>query len=169
MKIAVVGAHRKTKLLAPFGDSDWTIWSLSPRNERELPRQDAWFELHSSDIIENRSGAEYAPWLQSLPVVYMQEVSAKYPGSVAYPKDAMVQRFGAQFFTSTVAWMLALAISLKPTTIGVWGVECETASEYGDQRWGTQHFIEVARVLGINVIIPEGCGLLKPNSLYGYN
>lgn len=169
MKIAVVGAHRGTKLLAPYGDRDWTIWSLSPRNERELPRHDAWFELHSSLIVEERSGQEYLAWLQTLPLVYMQEAWPKYPGAVAYPKEAMVHRFGSQFFTSTVAWMLGLAISLKPETIGVWGVECETASEYGDQRWGTQHFIELARALGINVIIPEGCGLLKPNSLYGYN
>ncbi len=167
-KIAIVGGHRRTKLLAPFEDSDWDIWSLSPRNEREFPRHDVWFELHSRAELERLNIQVYIEWLKMLPLVYMQNAEPDIPGSVAYPKDAMVARFGSQFFTSSIAWMLALAIARLPPAIGVWGVDGATHDEYHRERPGIVHFIELARVLGIEVIIPEGCKLLQPGVLYGY-
>ena len=103
-----------------------------------------------------------------LPLVYMQTADPEFPGSVAYPKDEMVARFGSQFFTNSIAWMLALAITRSPPAIGVWGVEGSTHDEYHQERPGTLHFIELARALGIEVIIPEGCKLLQPGVLYGY-
>ena len=165
--IALVGAHRRTRLLAPFEDSGWEIWSLSPKNERELLRHDVWFELHTREVLQPYD--IYLAWLRTLPLIYMQEADPEFPGSVAYPKDEMVARFGSQFFTSSMAWMLALAITRAPPTIGIWGVEGSSHDEYVNERPGTQHFIWIAKALGIEIIIPEGCGLLKPGVLYGYD
>ena len=149
-KIAIVGGHRRTKLLAPFEESDWDIWSLSPSNERELLRHDAWFELHSRAALQPQD--IYLEWLKMLPLVYMQTADPEFPGSVAYPKDEMVARFGSQFFTNSIAWMLALAITRSPPAIGVWGVEGSTHDEYHQERPGTLHFIELARALGIDLV-----------------
>lgn len=168
-KIAIVGGHRSTKLRAPFGDSDWAIWSLSPRNESELPRHDAWFELHSRSVLESLGNPVYLEWLRHLPLVYMQTADPEFPGSVAYPKDEMVARFGSEFFTSSMAWMLAMAITQQPSAIGIWGVESATHGEYHTQRTGILHFIEVARALGIKIIVPDGCRLLRRGILYGYD
>ncbi len=165
--IAIVGAHRRTKLLAPYRDSDWAIWSLSPSNERELPRHDIWFELHPRSAMDEC--VIYRDWLKTLPFVYMHSADPDVPGSAAFPKDAMVERFGSEFFTSTAAWMLALAITHAPPAIGVWGVECGTHTEYTQQRPGVVHFIEVARALGIKVTLPDGCRLREPGKLYGYD
>lgn len=167
MKIAIVGAHRRTRLDAPFASPGWDVWAVSPRNWRDLPGHDVWFELHPLEVLD-RFSDDYRAWLRNLPCVYMQDAFPGFRGAVRFPQDALVERFGAAFFTSSIAWMLAKAIDEAPEAIGIWGVECSHAGEYGPQRWGIQHFIGVARALGIDVVLPEGCALARPTPLYGY-
>jgi hypothetical protein len=167
MKIAIVGAYPGSKLGAPYGDSEWQIWSLSPRNENELPRCDVWFELHKPQMTNpDHPTPEYGKWLRSRPVVYMQGVVSDIPGSVEYPKDEMLARFGPHFFSSSFAWMWALAITKNPEAIGIWGVN-PAAAEYAHQVPAHHHFAQVARAAGIEVIAP-GCLLFDPCQLYGY-
>lgn len=167
MKIALVGAYRLTRLQAPFDDRGWVIWATCPRNRGVLPRHDVWFEIHLLREALLTNGQIYIDWLASLPRVYMQTQSSEYPGSVAYPKDAIVQRFGPYFFTSTAAWMMALALSFQPETIGIWGFEMRSGEEYSDQRSGLHHFVQIARDRGIEIVIPEDSTLLDPPPLYG--
>ena len=167
--IAIVGGYRGTKLLAPYNDQGWEIWSCSPRNaEGELPRHDLWFELHPQDVVAGLQ-EPFRTWLAAQPAVYMQDIDPAYPGSMSYPKEAMLSRFGENFFTSSIAWMLALAIFKEPLRIGVWGVECAGSHEYGAQRWGVLHFLQVALAAGIEVVLPQGSRLRKPTPLYGYD
>jgi hypothetical protein len=166
-RIAIVGGHSGTRGKAPFGDPGWTIWSCSYRNMGRLPRVDAWFELHRLEpgILPE----DYIDWLAALEAqVYLQAADARFPRAAVYPSDAMVERFGRLFFTSTVAWMLALAISRTPKAIGLWGVHQATGEEYRHQRPACHHFIEVARMLGIDVVVPPASGLTKGPSLYAY-
>lgn len=166
--IAIVGAHSANKLDAPYGDSNWEIWSCSPKNENELPRVDVWFEMHKRFLSDpDADGVEYGNWLRSRSVVYMLAVSPHVRGSIAYPKDRMVERFGRYFFSSTVAWMVARAISKGPQSIGFWGIQ-SSAGEYAAQRPALLHFAQLADMFGIKVIAPDS-GLLEPEMLYGYD
>lgn len=167
MKIAIVGAHSATKLNAPFGDPAWEIWSLSPRNENELPRVDLWFEMHAR-FLDNpdADGKAYGDWLRSRPVVYMQRHTSQIIGSVEYPRDAMTARFGRWFFSSTLSWMLAKAIAREPVEIGIWGVAA-SASEYAPQIPSIRFFAHLAQTGGIAISAP-GTHLVEPAPLYGY-
>lgn len=163
MKIAIVGANIATKMLAPYGDPLWAIWACSQSNESELPRHDAWFELHDPAIL----GAEYRAWLAGLPLVWMRQVYPEVPGSRPYPVDDMVRRYGRWFFTSTIPWMLAKAIEETPEAIGIWGVEMTAHEAWHLERPAVHHFAQLALDRGIAVTVPKGCTLLDPLPLYG--
>ena len=165
--IAIVGAHRGSKLKAPYGHPSCEIWSCSERNENELPRVDIWFGLHPFRLPDWPK-AEYLGWLAGLRTVYTRAPCEEIPGAVSYPKDEMVERFGRFFFEnpcgSTPAWMMALAITRKPPAIGIYGVHAE--GDFAAQGHGMQHFMQIARREGIEIICPTP--LDAPGTLYAF-
>lgn len=166
--IAIVGAHSATKLGAPFDNPQWVVWSLSPKNENQLPRVDVWFEMHKRFLDDpDADGKEYGDWLRSRPIVYMLEHTPLIEGSVAYPRDRMVEAFGAWFFNSSLSWLLAKAVDSRPLAIAIYGVE-RSAGEYAAQRQSIQAFALAARMRGIGVDAP-GSSILDGEMLYGYD
>lgn len=166
MKIAIVGSHSQTRLMAPFNDPDWTVWACSPANMNGvLPRVDAWFEMHIPAQSETRP-EDYIAFLRTLPVVYMRDAEAAktIPGAVAYPDAEMKQQFGPFFWSSSIAHLLAFAIAQEPTDIGLWGVHMASHEEYAYQRQGCQYFIQRARDRGIQITVPPQSHVLSPIS-----
>ena len=173
MRIAIIGADPETKLDAPYGDKSWTLWSCSMRHMQalpdggmnpDIPRWDAWFELHLPMGLHVQNGQvaeDYAEWLRTQPAVYVRDANEAFSGAIPYPETKMKERFGPYFFTSTIAYMMALAITLEPVEIALWGVGM-MGDDYGKQRPGCHYFTQRARELGILVTAPPKCGLLEP-------
>lgn len=151
-RIAIVGAHPATKLLAPYFDTAWAIWACSPKNESELPRHDLWFELHPLAFVH--SNPVYCDWLKRQPAVMMQEAFADFPGAQAYPVGRATHAFGFFYFTSSIAYMMALALLQSPRTIGLWGIAA--SDEYQWQKPSIQYFIQRAAERGVAVAVPTG-------------
>lgn len=155
-------------MLAPFNDPEWEIWSCSPSN-CDLPRTDIFFEIHGLDTTLLDPGyADFVAWCKKHPKIYMQEARPEFPGSIKYPFDEMRAKFGDYFWTSSLAYMLALAIDRKPEIIGLWGVDMSAHDEYGHQRPGCHYFIQEARRAGIEVYAPPESDILEPPPPYGY-
>lgn len=172
-KIAVLGAAPSSRLLAPFQEPDWEIWACSPPNY-DLPRVDAWFEVHSlrRKLLQQKTNRPFWEVLKAHPRVYVNyndpERAALLPDSIAYPIDQMLAKYGRWFFTSSLAYMLAMAIEQKPEQIGLWGVDMSAAEEYGYQRAGCHFFIREAERAGIHIIAPPESDILHPVPLYGF-
>jgi hypothetical protein len=159
-KIAIVGCYPESWALAPYSDDTWEIWGFSRRNMGKLPRCDKWFELHDeSNFLRYDSEIRgYTEFLRNNKGTVLQ---------ADFPAKEILQRFGPYFFSEGQSvWMIAYAIHLGATEIGIWGVEC--IDQYGRQRYEVQHFVQVARDLGISVTVPEGCTLLTPRKLYAF-
>jgi hypothetical protein len=176
VKIALLGSAPSSKWLAPFNDPGWEIWSCSPAN-MDLPRSDYFFEIHALDTTlreaqyrEVQPGQKMAfiDYCKQHPAVYMQEKRPEFPGSIVYPKDEMFGKFGPYFFTSSLAYMLALAIDKKPEAIGLFGVDMSAADEYGQQRPGCHYFIQEAQRANIDLVVPFESDILQPPPPYGY-
>jgi hypothetical protein len=170
LKIAVCASAPSSRTLAPFGDPEWEIWCCSPPNY-DLPRIDAWFELHSlkRKWVNAPSNKPYFDVLQTHPRVYMNgedPLFPQFPLAIAYPFDEMLKEFGPWFMTSSVAWMLAFAIVQKPDKIGLWGVDMSAHEEYGYQRAGCHFFIQEAIRRGIALKVPPESDLMNPPPLY---
>ena len=173
-KIALIGSAPSSVRLAPYGDEEWDIWGCSPAAAQAASRVSAWFELHRWTPGVAPIAREYVDFLAAFPTahpVYMQRPVKEVPASVAYPKDRMLKYFGRYFFTSSLAWMMALAITRdpQPKEIGIWGVDMATTEEWGEQRPGCQYFLEIARAAGIKVTLPPESLLNQPPPLYGYD
>ncbi len=178
MKIACLGAAPSSRLLAPFQDPTWEIWACSPPNFN-LPRVDAWFELHSlKRKIGHQSNAPFVDVLQKHPRVYLtggcasrgippDPMFSMFPNAIAFPYDELLAEFGPWFFSSSLAWMMAFAITMKPDEIGLWGVDMSAHEEYGYQRAGCHRFIEHCAARGIKVCAPPESDILHHAPLYG--
>lgn len=119
MKIAVMGTESNSVHLAPFGDSSWKIWGCSPGLYPIVPRVDAWFELHRWEPPVIGKPAQQVPWFSPEYVAWMDQLpcpvwmNAKVPevrNSVPLPVHDLTKKYGYYFFTSSIAWMLAMAI-----------------------------------------------------------
>ena len=106
--------------------------------------------------------------------IYLLAAHGDIPGSVAYPRDAIQAHFAwggqpEECFTSSLDWMLALAIYEGFMRIELYGVDLWDAShERGTQRNGAHYWIGQARGRGIDVVIPDSSSLCKTERLYGY-
>lgn len=182
LKIALIGTAPSSRMLAPFNDPSWKIWACSPGNMNSLPRVDVWFELHSNLLWpEHESyGKPYIEWLkqQKFPV-YMQDrwptaegqmvpLKSIVPNAISFPKNEMVEEFGDSFFTSSFAWMMALAISQGAAEIALYGIDMASRDEYIRQRPGFFFFRYQAEKRGIKVSAPHESDIMQSPALYAY-
>jgi hypothetical protein len=170
LKVALIGTAPSSRMLAPFHDPSWKIWACSPGNMNALPRVDVWFELHSNLLWpEHESyGRPYIQWLnaQSFPV-YMQDQSL-VPRATVFPKDELVAEFKDRFFTSSFAWMMALAMKEGATEIALYGIDMASRDEYIRQRPGFFFFQTIAEQRGIKVSAPHESDIMQSPALYAY-
>lgn len=171
MKIALVGSCPSSRLLAPFDDSEWQIWGCSPDNAGVLPRISAWFDLHGDFGWANspKWEANYLAWMraQSLPV-YVQRIDL-IPNGIEFPAKQLVDQFGPYWFTSSLSWMMAYALTQEATEIGIYGADMSTKNEYLHQKPAIHYWMEVAAHRGVPVYVPPESDLLQPPPLYGYS
>jgi hypothetical protein len=179
-KIAIIGSAPSSVRLAPYTDPTWAIWGCSPGAYGEIPpgRSDVFFEIHrwepaapgqpNNPANKPWFSPEYVRFLEQHPgTVYMAEQVPTVRNCVVYPFAEMEAEFGPYFWTSSLAYMLALAIKLRPRAIGLWGVDMAAHSEYAFQRPGCQNFIGIAASLGIKIVVPLESDLLQPPTPYG--
>ena len=160
-RIAIVGTASSSIGYAPWSEPDTEIWAVSSIIKlwaKLMPLVDVFFELHENF---EQLRPEFLPWaIENQPKIYMCEEHPDLDNSIAYPREQMEKQF-ARYFTSSVAYMLALAISEIPDCIGIYGVDMATAGEYYDQRPCCEFFLGVAAGMGIDVEIPKSSALLK--------
>lgn len=170
LKIAMIGTAPSSRDLAPFNDPSWTIWACSPGN-MNIPRVDVWFEIHSNLLWPEcvSYGAPYIEWLkqQKFPI-YMQDQSL-VPNAKSLPIQELVSEFGKYFFTSSFAYMLAMAIKAGAQEISLFGIDMASKNEYILQRPGGHYFMQEAAKRGIRVNVPYESDLAQHPPLYGYD
>lgn len=170
LKIALIGTAPSSRMLAPFNDPSWKIWACSPGNMNALPRVDVWFELHSNLLWpEHESyGRPYIEWLkqQKFPI-WMQDQSL-VPNAQVFPKNELVEEFGDDFFTSSFAWMMALAMKQGAAEIALYGIDMASRDEYIRQRPGFFFFRYLCRQRGIKVSAPHESDIMQAPPLYAY-
>lgn len=193
--IAIIGSAPSSCRLGPFTDPTWAVWGCSPGVYGVVPigRSDVWFELHRWEpphVGDPQNAAnkgwfspEYVQFLtQHKGPVFLAGPSAEIDNPVPsllngwrFPFEDYIAKYGPYFFTSSMAWMLAHAIEVlapraqagEKVRIGLWGVDMAAVSEYSLQRPGCQHFLGVARKLGIEIVLPPESDLAQPPTLYG--
>jgi hypothetical protein len=165
-KVALVGFASTSIGDAPWDDPTYALWGMN-QLYRHIPRLTRHFEMHSNYMDAVVEGTDYEEFLKTCPIPsYMVEHHPEFPNSVKFPIDRMVEQFG-DYFTSTVAFMLALAIDEGFERIDLFGIDLVVGVEYQVQKSCVEYLIGVAMGKGIEVGIPLASALLK-GKRYGY-
>lgn len=145
---------------------EWEVWAVGTVDQ--LERWDVFWDLHDPNTYGPEYKA-YLKWLESQVKPVMVAQPHKWAKNAhIYPVQQMIGKYGTFFFTSTVAWMMALAIEMKAPKIGVFGIDMADSVEYRAQKAGCKHFETIARMQGIEVIIPPGSDLLFEPAPYPF-
>jgi hypothetical protein len=167
--IAVVGNAISSIKQAPWKDRSVKIWGLSTMFKyypQYASRVDLWFEMHP---LERAKGTRWWKWaVKNQPDVMMQSAVPELLHSATYPRAEIEWRFG-RYFTSSPAFMLALAIDDGAEKISIFGVDMMESTEFFCQRPCFEYLVGYARGRGIDVFIPETSALLKAGYTYGYD
>ncbi len=155
-------------------------------------RIDRWFQIHKEEDwsrLTNTSDPQHLDWLMNehnFPI-YMQEKYSQVPNSKKLPKDALNEMFFSNlyttddegkevewlsyvedgFYTSSFAFMMAMAVYEGFERIEVWGFNMGTQSEYGAQATGGTFWMSAAMNRGIDVLIAGSSPFMRL-PVYGY-
>lgn len=152
-KVAIVGTA-PSGINAPFEDKSWDIWGCGLR-AGHVCRASRWYELHRLDgeprpwAIEWRKAMK--DWPQDCPIYMFYPEPDLGKEVTKFDPQPLIAKYGTFFMTSSFSWMIAQAIEEGYTEISLWGVDMEYGTEYRQQRVGLRHFIETAKLLGVNV------------------
>lgn len=164
-------------------DEIWTMNHAYKVLGDALPRIDRLFEIHPEDWIKRKelsSAVEYWEWLKQLHdfPIYMMDKHPEVPASVRFPFDEinreLFPKFHTntgkliEFYTSSVSFMLAMAIYEQVDRVEFYGVEMLSSTEYGYQYPGGAFMIGVALGQGMEVVIHEKSHLCKAR-VYAYD
>ena len=169
-QVAIVGLAESTHDDAPYEDPDWEVWGL-PWDEERWPYFDRLFDIHPLECIREATPSfyrrGYEDRLRELEYpLYMQEGYIDIPNAIEYPLQEVSALVG-DYYNSSIAYMLALAIFEEYDKIGLWGVdmigrgEMGHADEYADERPNCEYLLGFAKAKGIEIYLPDECPLLK--------
>ena len=180
MRIAIVGDALSTRGLAPYVDPTWTLWGQG-NGHLHMPRADVYLQTHGLRsiglaTIPSDFFAAPARLGASEIVVHRELLDAPFvrredgtPTVRVFPFDDVLAAFPRRYFTSSIAWLIGYAVTLRPEQIGIWGVDLSVGDEWGPQRGGVEYIIGQADALlgEENVIIPARSLLVRAPFLYG--
>lgn len=179
--------------------SDWEIFGLN-QLYRHVPRADRWFDIHYNWDKEVVPGTDHRKWAAECGIpFYMMARQSDVPTSVTYPLRQLMAHFGnIDYFTSTIPYMLALAIfeidlevgqrfnaetaedNEAPIAflrrlygeyqIGIFGIDLAVGGEYFHEKPCCEFWIGAAALgRGISVLMPPESALCKQAYRYGYD
>lgn len=174
-KLAIVGSHPKTRELAPFDDVKFDIMVFNEAPTAPwCKRWDICVQMHDEVIYtnpKNRCDPEHWAWLQKAHEgkrIYMQKQDERIPASVTYPLDLVLTFLKSErFFTSGIAYGMALAAFLGYEEIHLYGVEMASQTEYFQQRECTAYWMGFLTGRGIH-FVRHCADSIFDRMLYGY-
>ena len=209
-RIAIIGTAQSWRQ-TPWDDKDLELWSLNDAYRMDgFKRAEVWFDFHPlNKFFYTASGkpiyAHQVPpgmycrpeghhdWLGKfqgttyLHPGYKEQYppAADWPNAKPFPKAEIEAEFG-RYFTSSPAWMLALAAMQGIRDITITGIHLATEGEYIDQRPGFEFLL--GRILGPQrlrmtpangfriyetedgrVVLPESSPILSSNFQYAFD
>ena len=161
-KLAIVGSHPATRDQAPWDDAEYEIWVF---NEAPMAkwckRWDVCVQIHPREIYQSENNwidKGYWAWLQQEHgerVIYLHEKDERVPNSETYPLDEIIERVPGgrlRWIKSGPAYGLALALLKGYKTIGFWGMDMASNTEYSYQLPNWQFWIGVAMGMEVEIV-----------------
>ncbi len=136
-----------------------------------------WLDMHSLEYTREYGkragfGDAQIEWLKRphpFQIMSLAAYGPEYPSVQAYPLEQLVEYFGRDYFTSGVAYAIALAAAQHDVAeIGLFGIDLIHDTEYADQRPCAEYWLGRAEGLGIHVTTHPDSAVLRQRYRYGY-
>lgn len=169
LKIAILGTASSSLSDAPVDDFSWKIWSLG-FNAQIIKRGDKWFELHDETVLKEAGFAPTAVDLlrRAKTDLFSHNCGEMFPESSKFPFELVLSQFTRKYFTSSISWMLGLAIIAQPKEIGLWGIDLCASDEYAHQKGACEYLVGYADAKGIKVTIAKDSPICRTGRQYAY-
>lgn len=152
--VQVVGMAQSERDASPDVESWGLPWGPAPH------RHSVWFEMHDRSLWERRGDAYLQQLRESDVPVYMQRIEPDIPMSREYPLQDVIKAVGTDYFNSSIAYMLGLAI-YHVRDIFVYGVDNHSHEEWMYERPCNEYLLGVARGAGLGVWVHPDSSLLR--------
>ena len=117
---------------------------------------------------EDLTRAQWEPIVRLCHIPIMTSVAyTDFPQTVAYPVEAILNRFGRPYFGDSVCYTIAWAIHIGVSRITFAG--CDYVRVRPAERASVEYWIGRAEQAGIKIDIARGSSLLQPGPLDGRN
>ena len=174
-KLAIVGNSDGVHKSDVFeGDSE--IWVLNGRGAT-LPRYDAVIEMHVEPVRRNEGGWSRRFFRDNETVpVYMRKIYPDVPMATAYPFKEVFKMTEhvrhrdkpLKYFTSSMAWAIALAILQERPVIELYGIDMQD-KEYIEQKDCFAFWTGFAAGRGIQIDINCADDIFKKELYHNWN
>ncbi len=131
-----------------------------------------WWQVHARYIVE-QNHPDHVEWLkavQGMPIFFIDTRGWEdVPCAVQIPKkeiEALNPRLG-KYHTSSVSWMVGMAILQGYKEIHVYGIDMASDAEYRFQRPACEAWLGFAEGLGIKTYTPPESDLFSCVAQYG--
>ena len=163
MKVNIIGKSH-TWVDAPFdGTESWGITQLLLHRSCDLVidmnvyEDGRWGE-------KERQEAEFVRKLcgvNNIPLIDLK----------TYPLAEVMERFGTDYFSSTVDYAIALALYRGYTDINLYGATMSAASDYYKIKCGADFWCGYAKGMGVKITVHGETSIMKTtdNMVYGYD
>lgn len=172
-KVAILGGG-PSLWSAPVSDPSWLLASHAS-TARHIPNgyaPDILIDIHPEHCFkeERKNGfTDYYQFLRECRIpILMQRHYEDIPMSIRFPREQIKAMWPVPVGSQT-AWLIGYYLLQGVTHLGFWGVHYDHGTEYEEQRASTEHWIGIARGMGVHIIIPDDSPLChEPKLDYGY-
>lgn len=171
-KVAICGTA-PTISNAPYGDQSFDIWGVAHCCFlKDVQRMDAIFEIHKKEIWK-KDNAPFERFPNA--TIWLLEKDEKLPNSQAFPVMDILKKYATNkgfpnesfYMTSSLPFMVALAIEKGYEEIHLYGIHLLMEEEYFFQRPCLERYIGIAEGKGIRVYTDPGADIMKFGYVYG--
>lgn len=186
-KVAILGTT-PSRMEAPINDPSWEIWTIGPGG-KDLHRWERLYETHTiwpedfSGYLNDLSKVQRPQTVRS--IVNMKQrmvhwaarwghdekwlaetIQGDWSANEVIDRDTLFDRYRKLWFSTSICYALVDAIEGGANVIGCFGIDLESDEEHISQFIGCAHFLDIARLTGIDIVLPEGCGLSRDLNPY---
>lgn len=159
LKVAIVGMSPDRSGI-PWGDSSWEKWGMAW--DGDWAGFDRVFDIHDPEIFgDDCYPKNYRERLSHCQRLYLQRALPEFPLSITYPIDEVIQTVRVDYFQSSAAYMIALAVHERATDIALYGLNMGDDTPYGYQRANAEYMVGLAAGSGVSVHIQQPSSICK--------
>jgi hypothetical protein len=166
-----------TLSVTPWDLPDTDYWACQPvitYKQHEGHRIDALFEMHQMETWKQFAESLNLYNKDKTIPIFMIQANQQVNNSIAYPIREVQQMVAdnmklKKYFTSTISYMIAMAIWMGYKSIELYGVHMAADEErYSLQRSCCETWLNYGFGKGVNYYVPDESSIMHSTHMYGY-